>query len=69
MYMGVGGVRLTEMHTAEPFVPDPSTSEVEEAIGKLKWCKSPRADRIPVEIIKAGGEALHSEIHELMKLI
>jgi hypothetical protein len=33
---GAGGVRQTEMHTAEPFVPEPSASEVEVAIGKLK---------------------------------
>jgi hypothetical protein len=36
MYVyGAGGVRQTEMHTAEPFVPEPSTSEAEVAIGKL----------------------------------
>jgi hypothetical protein len=32
----VGGVRQTEMHTAVPLVPEPSTSEAEVAIGKLK---------------------------------
>jgi hypothetical protein len=32
---GAGGIRQTEMHTAEPFVPEPSASEVEVAIGKL----------------------------------
>jgi hypothetical protein len=37
---GAGGVRQTEMHTAEPFVPEPSASEVEVAIGKLKRHKS-----------------------------
>jgi hypothetical protein len=30
---GAGGVRQTEMHTAEPFVPQPSASEVEVAVG------------------------------------
>jgi hypothetical protein len=35
---GAGGVRQTEIHTAEPFVPKPSASEVEVAIGKLKRC-------------------------------
>jgi hypothetical protein len=48
---GVGGVRQTEMHTTEPFVPEPSSSEVEVAIGKLKRYKSPRADQIPAELI------------------
>jgi hypothetical protein len=38
---GAGGVRQTEMHTAEPFVPEPSASEVEVAIGKLESYKSP----------------------------
>jgi hypothetical protein len=31
-----GGVKQAEMHTAEPFVPEPSASVVEVAIGKLK---------------------------------
>jgi hypothetical protein len=31
-----GGIRQTEIHTAEPFLPEPSASEVEVAIGKLK---------------------------------
>jgi hypothetical protein len=38
---GAGGIRQTEMHTAEPFVSEPSASEVEVAIGKLKRYKSP----------------------------
>jgi hypothetical protein len=33
---GAGGVRQTEMHTAEPFVLEPSVSKVEVAFGKLK---------------------------------
>jgi hypothetical protein len=66
---GAGGVRQTEIHTAEPFVPEPSASEGEAAIGKLKRYKSPGADQIPTEIIQAGGETLHSEIHKLIKLI
>jgi hypothetical protein len=57
------------MHTAEPFVPEPSSSEVEVAIGKLKRYKSPGVDHIPAELIQAGGETLRSEIHKLIKLI
>jgi hypothetical protein len=53
---GVGGVRQTEMHTAELPVPEPSASEVEDAIGKLKRYKSPGADQTPAELIQAGGE-------------
>ena len=33
---GVNDVRQTELHTAEPQVPEPSTSEAELAIEKLK---------------------------------
>jgi hypothetical protein len=57
------------MHTVEPFVPEPSASEGEDAIGKLKWYKSPGVDQIPTELIQAGREILHSEIHKLIKLI
>jgi hypothetical protein len=49
----VGGVRQTEIHTAEPFVPELSVSEFEVAIGKLKRYKSPGVDQIPVELIRA----------------
>jgi hypothetical protein len=66
---GAGGVRQTEMHTAEPLVPEPSASEVEVAVGKLKRYKSPGVVQVPAELIQAGGETLHSEIHKLIKLI
>jgi hypothetical protein len=66
---GVGSVRQTEIHTAEPFVPEPSASGVEVAIGKLKRYKSPGVDQIPAELIQTGGETLRSEIHKLIKLI
>jgi hypothetical protein len=47
----VGGIRHTEIQTAEPFVPEPSISEVEVAIGKLKRYKLLGADQIPAELI------------------
>jgi hypothetical protein len=65
---GAGGVRQTDIHTAEPFVPEPTASEAEVALGKLKSYESPGVDHIPAELIQAGGEALRSEIHKLMKL-
>ena len=37
----VKGVGQAEIHTAEPLVPEPSVSEVELAIDKLKSHKSP----------------------------
>jgi hypothetical protein len=54
-----------DIHTAEPLVPEPSIVKVQIAIGKLKSYKSPGADQIPAELIKAGGEILNSEIHRL----
>jgi hypothetical protein len=51
---GADGVRQTEVQTAEPFVPEPSASEVEVVIGKLKSCKSPGFGQIPAEVIEAG---------------
>ena len=52
---GVEDVGQAEIHTAEPLVPDPSTSEFELAIDKLKSHKSPGIDQIPAELIKVGG--------------
>jgi hypothetical protein len=56
------------MHTAEPFVPEPSALEVQVAIGKLERYKS-AGDQIPAELIQAGEETLRSEIHKLITLI
>jgi hypothetical protein len=50
-----GGIRYIEIQTAEPFVSEPSISEVEVAIGKLKSYMSPDADQIPPELIQAEG--------------
>jgi hypothetical protein len=43
-------------------VPEHTLVEVEIATGKLKRYKFPGADQILAEVIKAGGETLHSEI-------
>jgi hypothetical protein len=66
---GADGFGEIEMHTTGPFVPDPSASEVAVAIGKLKSHESPNVDQIPAEMIQAGRETLHSEIHKPIKLI
>jgi hypothetical protein len=52
------------MHTVEQFLTQPSASEVEVAIGKLKRHGSPGVDQIPAEMIQTGQEALLSEIHK-----
>ena len=49
---GVNDVRQTEIHTAEPLVPEPSAFEVYLAIEKLKSSRSPGFDQIPAELIK-----------------
>jgi hypothetical protein len=51
----VNDVSQTEIHTAEPLVPEPSASEDEFATEKIKCHKSPGIDHIPAELIKAGG--------------
>ena len=66
---GVEDVGQVEIHTAEPLVPEPSASEVELAINKLKSHKSSGIDQIPSELIKAGGRTICSEIHELITSI
>jgi hypothetical protein len=63
---GIHDVRQMDIHTAEPLVPEPSLTEVEIAIRKLKSYKSPGSDNIPAELIIAGGETLYSEIHRLI---
>jgi len=55
---GVNDVRQTEIHTAEPLVPEPSTFEIKLAIEKLKRHKSPGIDKIPAELIKGQNNSL-----------
>jgi hypothetical protein len=66
---GPCGIRHTENHTAEPFVPEPSTAEIKVAIRKLKRYKAPGSDQIPAELIQAEGETLCSDIRKLTMLI
>ena len=60
---GVNDVRHTEIHTAEPLVPEPSAFELKLAMEKLKSHKSPGSDHIPAELIKEGGKTICCEIH------
>jgi hypothetical protein len=63
---GVREFKQMDIHTAEPLVPEPSLVEVEIATDNLKSYKSPCTDKIPTEMIKAGGETLCSEMHKLI---
>ena len=58
---GVNDIRHTEIHTAEPLVPEPSAFEFELAIEKPKSHKSPGIDQIP-----AGDRTIFCEIHKLI---
>jgi hypothetical protein len=65
----VNDARYIGIHTAEPLVPNPSSSKFEIAIAKLKNYKSPGSGQIPAELIQAGGEILKSEIHKLINSV
>jgi hypothetical protein len=54
----VNAVRQTEIHKAEPLVPEPGAFEVEMATEKLTTHKSPGIDQIPAVLIKAGGRTI-----------
>jgi len=51
---GVNEVRQRETHTAEPLVLEPSVSDFDMAIEKLKRHKSLGTAQIPAEFIKIG---------------
>jgi hypothetical protein len=59
---GPGGIRQTEIHTTQPYVPEPSAAEFKVAMRKMKRYKAPGSDQIPAERIKAEGETLRSDV-------
>jgi len=63
---GVKDVGQAEIHTAQPLVTEPSASEFDLPIDKLKSHKSPGIDQIPADLIKAGGRTIYLEIHKLI---
>jgi hypothetical protein len=66
---GVNDGRQTEIHTAEPLVPEPCSFEFEIALEKLKRYKLPGTDQIPAELIQVEGNILCSEIHKFVDSI
>jgi hypothetical protein len=56
---GPGSIRQTEIHTAEPFVPEPSAAEIVVTIRKVKRYKTPGSNQIPAELIQAVGGGGH----------
>jgi hypothetical protein len=63
----VSDVSQTEIHTAEPLVPDPSPLEAEIAIGKLKTYKSPGSfwQNTFKQEVKHYGSEIHKLINSL----
>jgi hypothetical protein len=52
------------------FVPEPSATEAEVAIGKLNSYTLPGLEQIPPDLLQGGGgETLHCVIQKLIKLI
>jgi hypothetical protein len=66
---GFNDVRQTEIHAAEPLVPEPSIFEFEMGVEKLKRHKSPCIDQIPAELIKAGDRTIRSEIRNKVEFL
>jgi hypothetical protein len=64
MYMGVNDIRQTEIHTAEPTVPEPSGYGFKLATEKLK--NSPGIHQIPAELVKAEIRTICYETHKLI---
>jgi hypothetical protein len=58
--LGCTVVRKTEVHTAEPIVPEPIAFGFKMAIYKTKGHKSPGIDHIPTELFRAGGKTISS---------
>ena len=53
--------KQTEVHTAEPLVPEPSVFEFELATEELRCHKLSGIDQIPSEMFKAGGRTIPYE--------
>jgi len=51
---GIKDVEQAEIHTAEPLVPETSSSEFQLTIDTIKSHKSQGIYQIPAELIKAG---------------
>ena len=63
---GVNDVTQTEIHTAEPVVPEPAASDFELGVEKLKSKKLQGVDEISAELIKARGRTIFCEIYKLI---
>jgi len=55
---GDKNIRLREICTTEPLKPDPNYFDFEIAFDNSKRHKSAGTDKIPAELIKAGGRTM-----------
>ena len=62
-------VGQAEIYTGKPLVPQPSDSDIELAIDKLKSHISPSTDEISAEVFKAGSRKICFEIHKMITSI
>ena len=54
------------IHTAQPYIAEPTLQEVENEILRLKNFKAPGIDNLPGELFKHGGNALWIVLHVLI---
>jgi hypothetical protein len=66
---GVNDIRQTEIHTAEPLVPEPIASEDKMSTEKLNRYKLQGTDPITAAWIKAEGRIIRSEICQLINSV
>lgn len=55
-----------EVYSADPYIPDPSYTEVVTAIRKLKNNKAPGSDLMCAELIKYGNEPMYNALHKII---
>jgi hypothetical protein len=68
-YVICQSVSVGEVTQVEVLLPDPNHLEVGIIIAKLEKCKWTGSDKIPAELIYAGGETLLSVVHNLISSI
>jgi hypothetical protein len=68
-FHAIRDVRQTEIHTAEPLVPEPSAFAIEVSVQNLRRHKSPVIGQIPADMIKARSRTILSYIHKLITSI
>jgi hypothetical protein len=62
-------VGQTEIHTAEPLVPEPRELEAQMAIENLKSYKSPSVYQIPAELIEVASCTIYSAVYKLINSV